>query len=199
MKKTIYIYILLFLQILAFGQTDQIIKHIFFDLPLDLNRTELRKAISSDKRFKISDTISNLFKETMPYFQGHSSEKGVIKVDPDSIEIQLTFGSNSISTIKGNQAESKDVMELNLRYFFNNKDIVKEEYINLLQTLNVALKDSQETNRKITWSANPTFNDFKAVGKIFSNYEPYYTIEILIANFSSNRYALYLTFEKEDK
>lgn len=199
MKKTIYIYILLFLQIFVFGQTNEIIKHIFFDLPLDLNRTELRKAISSDKRFKITDTISNLFKETMPYFDGRSSDKGVIKVEPDSIEIQLTFGSNTISTIKGNKAEFKDVMEIDLRYFFNNKDSAEKEYVNLLQNLSTALIYSQETKREITYSSNPAFSDFKAVGKIFSNYAPYFTIEILIANFSGNRYALYLTFEKEDK
>ena len=198
-RTFVYIFLFFFASTFAVGQVHPTVKHIFYDLPLDKNRTDLREIIATDKRFTSTDTVSNFLKNSMPYFLGVTADKGVIKSKPDSTEIQLTFGISTFATVKGGQKDFKSIMILNFKFFYSNKDSVEIEYKNLLKILGAVIKDSNDTKMETTYSKDSTRSQFKAVGKIFENFKPYYSVEILSASVTNNIYGLYIEFRREEK
>jgi hypothetical protein len=198
-KTFVYIFIFFFASTIAVGQIHPTVKHIFYDLPLDKNRADLRETIATDKRFTSTDTVSNILKNSMPYFLGVTADKGVIKSKPDSTEIQLTFGSSTFASAKGGQKDFKSIDILNFKYFYSNKDSVELEYKNLIKMLSAVLKDSSDTKMETTYSKDPTRSQFKAVGKVFESFDPYYSVEILSASVTNNIFGLYIEFRREEK
>ncbi len=199
MTKTFIFISILFLSKLAIGQIHPTVKHIFYDLPLEKSRLDLREIIASDKRFTTSDTISNLFKNTMPYFLGVATDKGVVSSKPDSIEIHLSFANTTFANVKGGQQEYRTIMYLSLKYFYSNNSSVKAEYKNLIKMLSTTLKDSFDVEVKETYTSDPSRVQFKSIGKTFENFDPYYSVQILTTSMANNIYALNIEFRSEEK
>jgi hypothetical protein len=193
MKQTFYIFIFILTQTLTFGQINSTVSNIFYNLPLDKSRADLREIIASDKRFVSTDTVSNIMKFTMPYFLGTIKETSIVKSNPDSTEIHLSFGSSTFSRTKGGEKDFIPIMFLSLKYYYSNIDSVKVEYDKLLKLLQVELKESSDTKMESTQS------QFKAIGKLFENFNPYYSVEVLSASVTNNVYGLYIEFRREEK
>jgi hypothetical protein len=102
----LFIILAILLHQIAFGQINPKANSLFFNLPLDSSRKEIQKRLKADKNFKeyfgadTSDFTEKLFNT----YLGRTLEKGLLKSQPDSIEIELTFG---IAEHKVNKRVSK--------------------------------------------------------------------------------------------
>jgi hypothetical protein len=188
-KRCRYIFILLFATFCALGQIHPTVGQIFYDLPLDETRSELRELIAKDKRFTSTDTLSEKFKDSIPYFRGVTTDQGLIKSKPDLIEMQLTFGSNG-------EAEYNSMLVLNFKYFYSSKASVEAEYKNLVKLLSVAFKDS--TDIKVETPYSTGLKRYKATGKQFKNLEPYYRVEVLKATMPNKAFGLFVEFRRKE-
>ena len=81
------------------SQIHPTIKQLFYDLPLEKSRKDLREIILNDKRFVSTDSIFNNY-EPDTFFKGNSVDQGQIGSMPDSMQILLALGYTSLSTEK---------------------------------------------------------------------------------------------------
>jgi hypothetical protein len=193
-KKYFSIFVFIFIALTGRGQIHPKVGQIFYDLPLDKTRAELREIIARDKRFRSTDTLSEIVKDSIPYFRGVTSDKGVIKSKPDSIEIQLTFGHSASIRSKSGQADL-----LKFKYFYSVKDSVESEYQNLVKLLNGVFKDSSDIRVETPYSKGSPRYQYNASGKVFENFDPYYRVELLKATMGNNTFALFVEYSRPEK
>jgi hypothetical protein len=99
MKKSIFLYVTLCNFQVLLAQTDNIVKQLFYGLPLDQPRSEIKKVLASDKRFRSTDTLPTLSWggwDWMSTYIGFSTNNGRVKTKADSVGIELTFGVGAI-------------------------------------------------------------------------------------------------------
>ncbi|MDI9340355.1 MAG: hypothetical protein QM534_07250 [Sediminibacterium sp.] len=185
------------------GQIHPIIKNIFHNLPLEKSRLDLREVILNDKRFVLTDTTFNNYKPST-FFKGVTTDKGLIKSNPDSIQVMLFLGNTSLPTEKGGEADFKDIMLLNFKYFYSSKDNVEIEYKRILNMLYPILKDSSSEKSESPYSNGNVSGQMTVISEIFQNYNPYYRVGISsISKVSSDNsksiFTLDIVFSKEDK
>ena len=187
-------------------QTEQvhpIIETIFYNLPLEKSRLDLREVIVNDKRFILTDTTFNDFPPPT-FFKGITADKGLIQSDPDSIHVMLVYGNASLVTEKGGQEDStKHPMFLECKYFFSNKDSVEMEYRKLLNLVHPIYTDTSSI-KDDKWEAQFSKSTEKCIGKIFDHFDPYYRvaisyISVIPVDGSKPVFVLDIVFGKEDK
>jgi hypothetical protein len=184
-------------------QVHSIIEIIFYNLPLEKSRLDLRKVILNDKRFFLTDTTFNDYPPTT-FFKGITADKGLIKSKPDSIQVMLIYGNAALITEKGGQEDTtKHPMILECKYFFSNKESVKKEYRRLLNLIHPIYTDTSSIMVD-KWEAQFSKSTEKCIGKIFDHFDPYYRvaiayISIIPTDGSKPVFVLDLAFSKEDK
>lgn len=184
-------------------QVHPIIENIFYNLPLGKSRLDLREVILNDKRFILTDTTFNNFKPSS-FFKGITADKGLIKSNPDSIQVMLIYGNAALVTKKGGKKDfNKHPMILECKYFYSNKDSVEMEYGKLLNLVHPIFTDTSSIKND-KWEAQYSRGTQKCIGKIFDNFEPYYRLSISSVSFipadgSKSVFVLDIAFSKEDK
>ena len=185
------------------SQVHSVIENIFYNLPLEKSRLDLREVIVNDKRFILTDTTFNNFKPSS-FFKGITADKGLIKSNPDSIQVLLFYGNAALVTEKGGQEDStKHPMGLQCKYFFSNKDSVEMEYRSLLNLVYPIYTDTSSI-KDDKWEAQFSKRSEKCIGKIFDHFDPYYRfgisyISVLPVDGSKPVFVLDIVFSKEDK
>jgi hypothetical protein len=174
-----------------------IIKHIFYDLPLDKSRPEIRKTLLTDNRFKSTNTDTNDFTTSWSTFIGLCSDQGVIKSTPDSIEIELTFGSSS--TFSKKRKKHTSLTYVKIRYFYSSLDSVELEYNRIANMLRPIFTDTTLTGIDTVFSDSSVRSQFKAKGMTFRNANSNYSVELLSAIITKNYYGLFIEYTREDK
>lgn len=184
-------------------QVHSIIENIFYNLPLEKSRLDLREVIINDKRFILTDTTFNDYPPTT-FFKGITADKGLIKSEPDSIHVMLIFGNAALTIEKGGQEDTtKHPMILDCKYFFSNKESVKKEYTRLLNLIHPIYTDKSSIMVD-KWEAQFSKSTEKCIGKIFDHFDPYYRvaiayISIIPTHGSKPVFLLDIAFSKVDK
>lgn len=184
-------------------QVHPIIEDIFYNLPLEKSRLDLREEITNDKRFILTDTIFNDYPPTT-FFKGIIADKGLIKSNPDSIQVLLAYGNAALVTEKGGQKDfNKHPMLLECKYFFSYKDSVEMEYRRLLNLVHPIYTDTSSI-KEDKWEAQFSKSTEKCIGKIFDHFDPYYRvaisyISVMPVDGSKPVFVLDIVFSKEDK
>lgn len=180
-----------------------IIKQIFYNLPLEKSRLDLRKVILNDKRFILTDTNFNDFPPST-FFKGNVNDNGIIQSNPDSIQVLLAYGNAALVTEKGGEKDfNNHPMLLECNYFFSNKKSVELEYNRLLNLVQPIFTDTSSIMDD-KWEAQFSKSSEKCIGKIFDHFDPYYRlgiayISVIPVDQSSPYYVLNIVFSKEDK
>lgn len=180
-----------------------IIKQIFYNLPLEKSRLDLREILLNDKRFVLTDTHFNDYPPST-FFKGIIVDNGLIQSNPDSIQVLLAYGNAALVTEKGGEKDfNKHPMLLECNYFFLNKKSVELEYNRLLNLVQPIYTDTS-TIEDDKWEAQFTKSSEKCIGKIFDHFDPYYRlgiayISVIPVDHSSPYYVLAIVFSKEDK
>ena len=183
-------------------QVSSVIENIFYNLPLEKSRLELREVILNDKRFILTDTTFNDFPPPT-FFKGITSDKGLIKNNPDSIQVMLIYGNAALVTEKGGEEDfDKHPMILECQYFFSNKDSADAEYERLLKMVQPIFTDTTSIQDD-RWESEFSKGKEKCVGKIFNHFDPYYRLSISTISFtpykgSKSYFVLNISFSKED-
>ncbi len=183
-------------------QVSSVIENIFYNLPLEKSRLDLREVILNDKRFILTDTTFNDFPPPT-FFKGITSDKGLIKNNPDSIQVMLIYGNAALVTEKGGEEDfDKHPMILECQYFYSNKDSADVEYERLLKMVQPIFTDTTSIQND-NWEAEFSKGREKCVGKIFDHFNPYYRLSISTISFipfkgSKSYYVLDIAFSKED-
>ncbi len=188
-------------------QVHTIIESIFYNLPLEKSRLDLREVIVNDKRFILTDTTFNDYPPTT-FFKGITADKGLIKSNPDSIQVMLIYGNASLVVEKGGQEDpTKHPMILECKYFFSNRESAEMEYRRILNLVHPIYTDTSSImvdNWETGYSKGKQKGTQKCIGKIFDNFEPYYRIAVSNISFiptdgSKPVFVLDVAFSKEDK
>lgn len=183
------------------------IQTIFYSLPLDKSRLELREMILNDKRFVLTDTTFNNFPPSS-FFKGLTTDKGLIEAKPDSIQVMLIYGNAVLVTEKGGQQDTtKHPMILECKYFYANKESVELEYrrlLNLVQPIFTDSSSNMDDNWETDYASGQQNGIQKCSGKIFNSYEPYYRVAISMISYipsddAQPYFVLDIAFSKEDK
>ncbi len=178
------------------------IKQIFYNLPLEKSRLDIREILLNDKRFVLTDTNFNDYPPST-FFKGIIVDNGLIQSNPDSIQVLLAYGNAALTVEKGGQEDStKHPMLLECNYFFSNKKSVELEYNRLLNLVQPIYTDTS-TIEDDKWEAQFTKSSEKCIGKIFDHFDPYYRlslayVSVIPVNHSSPYYVLSIVFSKED-
>lgn len=189
------------------GQVHPIIENIFYNLPLEKSRLDLRKVIVNDKRFILTDTTFNNYPPTT-FFKGTTADKGLIKSNPDSIQVMLIYGNAALVVEKGGQEDpTKHPMILECKYFFSNRESAEMEYRRILNLVHPIYSDTSlimVDNWETGYSKGKQEGTQKCIGKIFDSFEPYYRIAVSTISFiptdgSTTVFVLDIAFSKEDK
>ncbi|MBK6355063.1 MAG: hypothetical protein IPF46_17150 [Saprospiraceae bacterium] len=184
-------------------QVHPIIESIFYNLPLENSRLDLREVIVNDKRFILTDTTFNDYQPSS-FFKGITADKGLIKSNPDSIQVMLIYGNAALVTEKGGQEDStKHPMILECKYFFSNKDRAEMEYGRILNLVHPIFTDTSSIMDD-KWEAQFSKSTEKCIGKIFDHFDPYYRvgisyISVIPVDGSKPIFVLDIAFSKEDK
>lgn len=185
------------------GQIHPIIENIFYNLPLEKSRLELREVILNDERFVLTDTTFNDYPPTT-FFKGITADKGLIKSKPDSIQVMLIYGNAALVTVKGGQEDStKHPMILECKYFFSNRESAEMEYGRIVNLVHPIYTDTK-TIMDDKWEAEFLKSKEKCIGKIFDHFDPYYRlgisyITVTPVDDSKHVFVLDIAFSKEDK
>ena len=189
------------------GQIQPIIKNVFYNLPIEKSRLDLREVIINDKRFILTDTTFNDYPPTT-FFKGLTADKGLIKSNPDSIQVMLIYGNAALVTEKGGQEDStKHPMILECSYFFSKKESTELEYGRILNLIHPIYTDTSSIiidNWETGYSEGKQKGTQKCVGKIFDSFEPHYRVAVSNISYipedgSKPVFVLNIAFSKEDK
>jgi hypothetical protein len=184
-------------------QVHPIIENVFYNLPLEKSRLDLREVIINDKRFILTDTTFNDYPPTT-FFKGITADKGLIKSDPDSIQVMLIYGNAALTIEKGGQEDStKHPMILECKYFFSNKDKAEMEYRRIINLVHPIFTDTSSIMDD-KWEAQFSKITEKCIGKIFDHFDPYYRvgisyISVIPIDGSKPVFVVDIAFSKEDK
>jgi hypothetical protein len=184
-------------------QVHSTIENIFYKLPLDKSRLDLREIIVNDKRFILTDTTFNNYTPSS-FFKGITTDKGLIESNPDSIQVMLIYGNAALTTEKGGQEDTtKHPVILECKYFFSNKESAEMEYGRLLNMVQPIFTDTSSIMDD-NWEAQFSKSTEKCIGKIFDHFDPYYRlgisyISVIPFDGSKPVFVLDIAFGKEDK
>ena len=184
-------------------QVHPIIENVFYNLPLEESRLDLREVIINDKRFILTDTTFNDYPPTT-FFKGITADKGLIKSNPDSIHVLLAYGNAALVIENGGQEDTtKHPMFLEYKYFFSYKDSVELEYRRLLNWVDTIYTDTSSI-KDDKWEAQFSKSKEKCIGKIFDHFDSYYRVAISYISVtpvdrSKPIFVLDIVFSKEDK
>jgi hypothetical protein len=182
-------------------QVSSVIQNIFYNLPLEKSRLELREVILNDERFTLTDTTFNDFPPPT-FFKGITSDKGLIVSKPDSIQMMLIYGNAALVTEKGGEEDfDKHPMILEFQYFFSNKDSADAEYAGLLKMVQPIFTDTTSIQDD-RWESEFSKGKEKCIGKIFDHFDPYYRLSISTISFTPTNgpksyFVLDIAFSKE--
>ncbi len=185
------------------SQVHSVIENIFYNLPLEKSRLDLREIIVKDKRYILTDTSFNDYPANT-FFKGITADKGIIRSNPDSIKVLLAYGNAALVTEKGGQEDTtKHPLFLEYKYFFSNKDRVELEYRRLLNLVQPIYTDTSSIQDD-KWEAQFSKSKEKCIGKIFDHFDPYYRVAIScisVTPFDRSKpvFVLDIVFSKEDK
>jgi len=185
------------------SQVHSVIKNIFYNLPLEKSRLNLRQVILNDKRFILTDTTFNDYPPST-FFKGITADKSLIESKSDSIQVMLIYGNAALVTEKGGQKDStKHPMILECKYFFSNKDRAEMEYGRMLNLVHPIYTDTSSIMDD-KWEAQFSKSTEKCIGKIFDRFDPYYRlgisyISVIPVDGSNPVFVLDIAFSKEDK
>jgi hypothetical protein len=188
-------------------QVHPIIENIFYNLPLEKSRLDLRKVIINDKRFILIDTTFNNLKPSS-FFKGITTDKGLVQSNPDSIQIMLIYGNAALVVEKGGQEDTtKHPMILECEYFFSNRESAEMEYKRILNLVHPIYTDTSSImvdNWETGYSIGKQKGTQKCIGKIFDCFEPYYRVAVSNISYtpedgSKPVFVLDIAFSKEDK
>lgn len=189
------------------GQVQPIIENIFYNLPLEKSRLDLREVIVNDKRFILTDTTFNNYRPSS-FFKGLTTDKGLIKSNPDSIQVLLIYGNAALVVEKGGQEDTtKHPMILECKYFFSNKESAEMEYRRILNLVHPIYTDTSSImvdNWETGYSKGKQKGTQKCIGKIFDSFKPYYRVAVSNISYipedgSKPFFLLDIAFSKEDK
>jgi hypothetical protein len=189
------------------GQIQPIIKNIFYNLPLEKSRLDLREVILNDKRFVLTDTTFNNYKPST-FFKGMTTAKGVIYSNPDSIQVMLIYGNAALKVEKvGQEDPNRHPMILECKYFFSNIESAEMEYGRILNLVHPIYTDTSSIiidNWETGYSEGKQKGTQKCIGKFFDSFEPYYRVAVSNISYipedgSKPVFALNIAFSKEDK
>lgn len=189
------------------GQIQPIIKNIFYNLPLEKPRLDLREVILNDKRFVLTDTTFNNYKPST-FFKGVATDKGLIKSNPDSIQVMLIYGNAALKVEKGGQEDpNRHPMILECKYFFSIIESAEMEYGRILNLVHPIYTDTSSIiidNWETGYSKGKQKGTQKCIGKIFDSFEPYYRVAVSNISYipedgSKPVFVLNIAFSKEDK
>ena len=185
------------------SQVHPIIENIFYNLPLEKSRLDLREVIVNDRRFILTDSTFNDYPPAT-FFKGITADKGLIESNPDSIQVLLAYGNAALTTEKGGQEDfNKHPMFFQCKYFFSSQDSVEMEYRRLSNVVNPIYTDTSSIKEDI-WEAQFSKSTEKCIGKIFDHFDPYYRvaishISVIPVDGSKSVFVLDVVFSKEDK
>lgn len=185
------------------GQIHPIIKNIFYNLPLEKSRLDLREVILNDKRFVLTDTTFNNYKPST-FFKGVTTDKGLIKSNPDSIQVMLIYGNAALKVEKGGQEDpNRHPMIFECKYFFSNIESAEMEYERILNLVHPIYTDTSSIMDD-KWEVQFSKSSEKCIGKIFDHFDPYYRvaisyISVIPIDGSKPVFVLDIAFSKEDK
>ncbi len=190
--------ILSLLTIAAFAQTPPTIKHIFYDLPLDKSRADIKKAIISDTRFtsKEKSTDPSIF--NMSTYLGFSSDQGMVQSKADFVEMELTFGFCAEPTRRVGKLKYRNITLFKTRYFFSSRESAEKEYQHMLNLLRPILKDTSCTFVGNGYADSIPTDESNATGMYFHNKKPYFKILVLKADITKNYFGLFIEYEAEE-
>lgn len=189
------------------SQVHPIIQNIFYILPLEKSRLDLREVILNDKRFVLTDTTFNNFKPSS-FFKGITTDKGLVQSNPDSIQVMLIYGNAALVVEKGGQEDTtKHPMILEYEYFFSNRESAEMEYKRILNLVHPIYTDTSSImvdNWETGYSMGKQKGTQKCIGKIFDCFEPYYRVAVSNISYtpedgSKPVFVLDIAFSKEDK
>ena len=189
------------------GQIQPIIKNIFYNLPLEKPRLDLREVILNDKRFVLTDTTFNNYKPST-FFKGLTTDKGLIISNPDSIQVMLIYGNAALIVEKGGQEDpNKHPMILECKYFFSNRESAEMEYGRILNLVHPIYTDTSSIiidNWETGYSNGKHKGTQTCIGKIFDSFKPYYRVAVSNISYipedgSKPVFVLNIAFSKEDK
>lgn len=184
-----------------------IIKNIFYNLPLEKSRLDLREVMINDKRFVLTDTTFNDFPPPT-FFKGIATDQGMIQSKTDSVQIMLIYGNAILTTVKGGEPDSsKHPMILESTYYYSSKKDAQTEYERILGTIKPLYPDTtsiMDDKWESTYNMGTKKGTQKCVGKIFDHFEPYYRVSLAQIDFipdnnSKPTYVLNISFSKENK
>jgi hypothetical protein len=184
-------------------QVDSIIEHLFYNLPLEKSRLDLREVIVNDDRFVMTDSTFNDF-EPSSFFKGITTDKGAIQSNPDSIQVMLIYGDAALITEKGGQEDfKKHPVILDCKYFFSSKANAQMEYARILDLVYPVFTDTTAI-KDDTWEIEYSKGTEKCTGKILDHFDPYYRVAVAFISLtpidgSAPVFMLDLAFSKEDK
>ena len=184
-------------------QIDSIIEHIFYNLPLEESRLDLREVIVNDERFVMTDSTFNDF-EPSSFFKGITTDKGAVQSNPDTIQVMLIYGDAALITEKGGQEDfNKHPVILDCKYFFSSKANAQMEYARILDLVYPVFTDTTAI-KDDTWEIEYSKGTEKCNEKILDHFDPYYRVAIAFISLmpidgSAPVFVLDLAFSKEDK
>jgi len=184
-------------------QVDSIIEHLFYNLPLEKSRLDLREVIVNDDRFVMTDSTFNDF-EPSSFFKGITTDKGAVQSNSDSIQVMLIYGDAALITEKGGQEDfNKHPVILNCKYFFSSKANAQMEYARILDLVYPVFTDTTAI-KDDTWEIEYSKGTEKCTGKILDHFDPYYRVAVAYISLmpidgSAPVFILNLAFSKEDK
>lgn len=184
-------------------QVHPIVEKIFYNLPLEKSRLDLRELIVNDRRFILTDTTFNDFTPSS-FFKGITTDRGLIVSKPDSIQVLLFYGGAALVTEKGGEEDfNKHPMILECKYFYSNKDSVEMEQERLLKMIQPIFGDTSSIKNE-KWESRYSRGTQNCNGKILDHFDPYYRVAILLESFipddgSDGVFVLDIAFSKEDK
>jgi hypothetical protein len=156
-----------------------VIENIFYHLPLEKSRRDLCAAIANDQRFILKDTAVD-HQPTASFFTGSTIDKGVMTAAPDSIQVLVFSGNTTLTTEKDGAPAFKNIMLLNLKYFYSTKDTVETEYKRVLKMLSPILKDVQSEKMNSAYTNGKVKGQMTVVSEIFHHYHPYYRVGVSV-------------------
>lgn len=185
------------------GPIHPLVKDLFYKLPLEKSRKDLREIMLHDQRFVSTDSIFNDY-EPSAFFKGMTSDKGLITSNPDSIQVMLFPGHTSLSTEKDGEADFKDIVLLNFKYFYSGKDKVETETKRILDSLHPILKDSRSEKSETPYTKGHVRGQMTVMSEIFQHFDPYYrvgisSISMVPSDPFKSVFVLDIVFSKEDK
>ena len=184
------------------AQVHPLVKKLFYMLPLEMRSEDLKDVLLNDGRFISSGHLDNAQQPSFIY-KGVTSERGVVGSNPDSIQVALVLGNTLLKVAKGGEAEFKDILLLNCKYFFSYKDSMLNEYEKLVGILSSIIVDSTAEHSALPYAYDGESGQMLINGKIFESYSPYYrvglsSISMVPDGDAKSYYVLEIVFGKED-